>query len=441
MTEVQAIPCPGLQGTTHVPGDKSISHRALILGSLAVGRTSISGLLASDDVTRTADALRATGAAITRQDDGAWTVDGLGVGGLREPDRVLDLGNSGTGARLLMGVAAVHPFRTSFTGDESLVRRPMARVAAPLEQMGATFVCRSGGRMPLTVTGARHPIPIEYAPQVPSAQVKSAVLLAGLGAPGETAVIEPAPTRDHTERMLARFGARIRTETTAAGRRVTLGGEAELVPAEVRVPGDASSAAFLAVAASIVGDSGLHMTGVGVNPLRTGLLDTLVEMGADIRLENQREEGGEAVADLTVGAARLHGVEVPPERAPRMIDEYPILAVAAACAEGVTQLAGLGELRVKESDRLHAIAEGLRACGVEVAEEAEGLTIRGQGGAPAGAATVRTHFDHRIAMAFLVLGLASKAPVRVDDFEAVATSFPGFAAVMNGLGARIEPVS
>lgn len=440
MTQYRASPSTGMRGKTPVPGDKSISHRALILGALAVGRTTITGLLESDDVAHTATALQAMGAGIVHESSGLWVVDGLGVGGLGEPNQVLDFGNSGTGARLMMGVAASHPFRTNFTGDKSLVERPMGRVAEPLIRMGASFQFRSGDRMPLTVIGARNPIPIAYTLPVPSAQVKSAVLLAGLGAPGETSVIEPQATRDHTERMLIEFGATVRTQAEGEGNRITVVGLPELAPTEVRVPGDASSAAFLMVAATVVPNSEVRLTGVGMNPLRTGLLDTLIEMGADIQWEEAYEQGGEPVADLIVRSAALRGVSVPGSRAPRMIDEYPILAVAAACADGNTTLAGLAELKVKESDRLAAIAEGLAACGVQAGTTAQSLTIEGCCGPPPGSAQVRSYFDHRIAMAFLVLGLAARAPVRVDDTAAIATSFPGFADLMNSLGGPIEAV-
>lgn len=440
MKEYRASPSTGLRGATPVPGDKSISHRALILGALAVGRTAIAGLLESDDVAHTAAALQAMGAGITHESSGLWAVDGLGIGGLHEPNQVLDFGNSGTGARLMMGVAATYPFNTNFTGDRSLVERPMGRVAEPLGRMGARFQFRTGDRMPLTVTGPRNPIPIEYALPVPSAQVKSAVLLAGLGAPGETSVFEPQATRDHTERMLIEFGATVRTEPQDQGNRVTVVGQPELSPTDVRVPGDASSAAFLMVAATVVPNSEVRLTGVGMNPLRTGLLDTLIEMGADIQMDEMREQGGEPSADLTVRSAALKGVSVPASRAPRMIDEYPILAVAAASADGITTLTGLGELKVKESDRLAAIAQGLSACGVQAAATADTLTIEGCCGPPAGSAQVRSYFDHRIAMAFLVMGLAARAPVQVDDTTAIATSFPGFAGLMNGLGGRIKAV-
>jgi 3-phosphoshikimate 1-carboxyvinyltransferase len=428
-----------LRGTIAVPGDKSISHRALMLGALAVGRTRITGLLEGEDVLRTAAAMRAYGAAVEHTADGAWHVDGIGIGGLAEPPDMLDLGNSGTSARLLMGIAATHPVTTFFTGDASLRRRPMARAAEPLARIGARIVAREGCRLPLAVTGATHPVPIEYELPVASAQVKSAVLLAGLNTPGETTVIERAATRDHTERMLRHFGGRVMVEDLAAGgKRITVTGQPELVAGDVVVPGDPSSAAFPAAAALLLPGSDVTITGVGMNPLRAGLYATLGEMGASIEQQNRREAGGEPVADLRVRAGRLKGVTVPAERAPRMIDEYPILAVIAAFAEGRTVMHGLAELRVKESDRLTAIAEGLGASGVEVAVEGDTLVVEGSGGRPpAGGATIATRLDHRIAMAFLVLGAASEKPIRIDDGAPIETSFPGFARLMNGLGCAI----
>lgn len=429
-----------LQGRVTVPGDKSISHRALIFGALAVGESRIAGLLEGEDVLNTARALSALGAGIERQGAGSWRVWGLGAGGLAEPAGILDLGNSGTGARLLLGVAAAHPFTSFFTGDASLRRRPMARVIEPLERMGASFTGRSGHRLPLAVTGSGELMPIEYRLPVPSAQVKSAVLLAGLHAPGATIVLEDEPTRDHTENLLRHFGAKIAIEPLPqGGRAIRLEGEAELAARAVTVPGDPSSAAFLAVAATIVPGSEICIENVGTNPLRFGLFETLKEMGADIALENPREEGGEPMADLRVRAARLKGIEVPPERAPSMIDEYPILAVAAACAEGPTIMTGIGELRVKESDRIRAMAQGLRHGGVAVEESPTGLTVFGQGGRPPGGGLVTTDLDHRIAMSFLILGLTTEKPVTIDDARMIDTSFPGFVALMQGLGAAIAP--
>ena len=426
-----------LAGAIRVPGDKSISHRALMLGALAIGRTEITGLLEGEDVLATAAALNALGASVTRRGDGRWSVDGIGVGGLAEPQDLLDLGNSGTAARLLLGVLATHPITAFVTGDASLRRRPMGRVVEPLSRFGARFVSREGGRLPLAVSGAADPIPIVYRLPVPSAQVKSAVLLAGLNTPGATTVIERQPTRDHTERMLRHFGAAVSTEPEEGGLRVTVEGFPEMTAAPIIVPGDPSSAAFPLVAALIVPGSDVTVEGVGINPLRTGLLECLCEMGADIALLNRREEGGEPVADIRARAGTLAGVEIPAERAPRMIDEYPILAVAAACARGRTVMRGLAELRVKESDRLAAIAAGLADCGVRVVVDGDDLIIEGDGGPPAAGALIETQLDHRIAMAFLVLGLAAKEPVRIDDAAPIATSFPGFIAMMNRLGAAI----
>ena len=431
-------PAGPLTGQASVPGDKSISHRALIAGASATGETRIRGLLEAEDVMRTARALRALGVPVDDLGGGAWRVLGRGVGGLTEPASVLDMGNSGTGARLLMGLVASHGFSCVFSGDSSLAGRPMERVMEPLRRFGAAFQARSGGRLPVTVTGTAAPVPIEYAPPQASAQVKSAVLLAGLNAPGRTTVAEALATRDHTELMLTAFGADVGVENDGDGRRITIEGRPELSAREVRVPGDLSSAAFPIVAALLVPGSSIELTGVGVNPLRAGFLETLEDMGADIRLSNRRHEGGEPVADIAALAGPLRGVEVPGTRAPAMIDEYPVLAVAAACAEGTTRLQGLAELRVKESDRLAAMADGLAACGVDVEEGDDSLTVHGRAGPPAGGAGVEVDMDHRIAMAFLVLGLAAEAPVSVDDAGPIETSFPGFAALMNGLGARLS---
>lgn len=430
-------PAGPLSGEASVPGDKSLSHRALVIGALAVGETTVEGLLEADDVMRTARAVEALGAPVRRAGPGRWRIQGVGVGGLAEPADLLDLGNAGTAARLLIGVAAAHPFTTHFTGDESLRARPMGGVAAPLEAMGARIVARSGCRLPLAVVGTASPVPIDYRLPAPSAQVKSAVLLAGLHAPGETTVVEPEPTRDHTERLLRHFGAEIRVGEEDGARAITVVGQPELTAQAVTIPGDVSAAAFLVVAALVGSDSAVTLRGVGVNPLRTGLIETLEAMGADLRVDNRREEGLEPVADLVVRASALEGVEVPAERAPRMIDDYPVLAVAAACARGRTVMRGLRELKVKESDRLAGIARGLEACGVEVEVEGDDLFVTGCGGPPPGGGLVKTLLDHRIAMAFLVLGAVARKPVRIDDGAPIATSFPGFVGLMNGLGAKI----
>lgn len=427
-----------MTGTVEVPGDKSISHRSLMLGALAVGRTEIRGLLEGEDVLRTAAAMRLLGAEVEGAGDGSWRVHGVGVGGLCEPAQVLDMGNSGTAARLMMGLIASHPMTAVFTGDASLNRRPMARVTEPLARFGAQFVGRSGGRLPLAVIGTESPVPVTYRLPVASAQVKSAILLAGLNTPGITTVIESEPTRDHTELMLRHFGAEVSVETLPDGARsIAVTGQPELVARDIRVPGDPSSAAFPVVAALLRPGSDITIRGVGTNPNRTGLYRTLVEMGADITFENPRVEGGEPVADLRVRHGTLTGIEVPPDRAPSMIDEYPILAVAAACAQGTTRMTGLAELRVKESDRLSAMAAGLTACGVKVEAGPDSLTVHGTGRPPAGGVRIETLLDHRIAMSFLVLGTASGDPVDVDDGTFIDTSFPGFVALMNGLGARI----
>jgi 3-phosphoshikimate 1-carboxyvinyltransferase len=427
-----------LRGRVRVPGDKSISHRALIFGALAVGETRISGLLEGDDVLNTGAAMRALGASVERTGEGAWRVRGVGVGGFRAPADVLDFGNSGTGCRLVMGAVAGCPITAVFDGDASLRRRPMQRILDPIALMGARAVnATEGGRLPITLAGARDPVPILYRTPVPSAQIKSAVLLAGLSCPGETTVIETEASRDHTERLLEHFGARI---TVAAegphGRRITLTGEPELHPAPVVVPADPSSAAFPMVAALIVPGSDVIVTEVMTNPLRTGLITTLHEMGARIETLEIRGDAGEAMADFRIQASALHGVDVPAARAPSMIDEYPILAVAAAFARGTTIMRGLKELRVKESDRLAAVADGLRGNGVAVEIDGDDLVVHGSG-TVTGGGLVATHMDHRIAMSFLVMGLASQKPVAVDDGAFIATSFPGFVPMLRGLGAEV----
>ena len=427
-----------LSGTIRVPGDKSISHRALMFGALAVGETRISGLLDGEDVLRTAAAMRALGAEVIQDGPDAWRVAGRGIGGLIEPADVLDMGNSGTAARLLCGILASHPIFAVMTGDASLRRRPMRRVTDPLAACGARFTAREGGRLPLAVEGAREALPLEYRVPVASAQVKSALLLAGLNAPGLTRIEEPAATRDHSENMLRHFGATLTVEAAGEGRIVTLAGQPELRAADILVPGDPSSAAFPLVAALLVADSAITITGVGLNPLRTGLLDCLREMGADLAIVNPRTEGGEPVGDVTARHGPLRGADIPPGRAPSMIDEYPILAVAAASAQGVTRMRGLAELRVKESDRLAATAALLAANGVRVEIDGDDLIVHGTGRPPAGGGLVETHMDHRLAMSGLVLGLSASASVRVDDTAFIETSFPGFAALMRSTGAMLE---
>jgi 3-phosphoshikimate 1-carboxyvinyltransferase len=422
-----------------IPGDKSISHRSLILGALAVGETRITGLLEGEDVLDTAKAMRAFGAEVVRHGEGAWSVHGVGVGGFAEPEDVIDCGNSGTGVRLIMGAMATTPIAATFTGDASLRKRPMGRITDPLALFGTQAHGRVGGRLPMTLIGAAAPVPARYVTPMPSAQVKSAVLLAGLNAPGETVVIERAPTRDHSERMLRGFGAALSVEESADGHVITLVGRPELKPQAVAVPRDPSSAAFPVSAALIVEGSDIRVPGVSQNQTRNGLYRTLVEMGALIDFENAREEGGEPVADLRVRfSPDLKGIEVPPERAASMIDEYPVLSVVAANAAGRTVMRGVKELRVKESDRIDAMARGLEACGVTVEEDEDTLIVHGMGpGAVPGGATCASHLDHRIAMSFLVLGLAAKRPVKVDDGAPIATSFPAFEALMAGLGAVI----
>jgi 3-phosphoshikimate 1-carboxyvinyltransferase len=426
-----------VQGRARVPGDKSISHRVLILGALTVGETTIGGLLEGEDVLHTADVMRALGARIERTGDQAWRLHGVGIGGFAQPARRLDFGNSGTGVRLAIGAVAGAPVIATFDGDESLRGRPMQRVLDPLQRMGARVVeVADGGRLPLTLHGAADPVPIIYESPVASAQLKSAVLLAGLAAPGETTVIEAEATRDHTERLLKHFGAKVTSKAYGDhGRRIVLQGQPELEPANVVVPADPSSAAFPLVATLIVPGSELILDAVMTNPLRTGLLTTLREMGASIE-DLEKRDNGEEVADLRVRASALKGVDVPPERAPSMIDEYPILAVAASFAEGVTRMRGLKELRVKESDRLAATADMLRANGVTVEIEGDDLIVQGRG-RPPGGGEVKTHMDHRIAMAALVMGLGSENPVRIDDSAFIATSFPGFVELMRSIGADL----
>ncbi len=432
--------CGALTGQADVPGDKSISHRSLILGALSVGETKVTGLLEGEDVIDTAKAMRAFGAEVTRDEDGTWHIHGVGVGGFAEPDQVIDCGNSGTGVRLIMGAMATCPITATFTGDASLNKRPMARITDPLKLFGARAEGRSGGRLPMTIVGAADPIPTRYDVPVPSAQVKSAVLLAGLNTPGETVVIEREATRDHSERMLSGFGATIHTDVTNEGRVIILKGQPELKPQTIVVPRDPSSAAFPVCAAIITEGSDVLVPNIGLNPTRSGLFTTLKEMGADLTYENPREEGGEPVADLRARfSPNLKGIEVPADRAASMIDEYPVLSVVAACAEGQTMMPGVKELRVKESDRIDAMATGLRACGVTVDEGEDWWCVHGmgQGGVPGGA-TCESHLDHRIAMSFMVLGMASQKPVSLDDGSPIATSFPIFEPLMSALGADIR---
>lgn len=433
-------PAGPLSGEARIPGDKSISHRSLILGALSVGETVVTGLLEGEDVLDTAKAMRAFGAEVTRDADGTWRIHGVGVGGFAEPDGVIDCGNSGTGVRLIMGAMATSPITATFSGDASLNGRPMARVTDPLALFGARAVGRKGGRLPMTIVGAAEPVPVRYAVPVPSAQVKSAVLLAGLNAPGQTVVIEKEATRDHTERMLTGFGAELTVEETGEGRVITLTGQPELKPQVIAVPRDPSSAAFPVCAALIVPGSDVLVPGIGLNPTRAGLYETLRDMGADLTYENLREEGGEPVADLRARfSPDLCGIDVPPERAASMIDEYPILSVVAANAAGRTMMAGVKELRVKESDRIDAMARGLRACGVTVEEGEDWWAVDGLGaGGVPGGATCESFLDHRIAMSFMIAGMAAKAPVSVDDGSPIATSFPIFEPLMAALGARIE---
>ena len=437
-----AVPRPGsfqpsgaLLGTLKVPGDKSISHRALMLSALAVGESKISGLLEGEDVLATAAAMRAMGAHIDRIGEGNWTVNGVGVGGLMQPSGALDMGNSGTSTRLLMGLVASHRLTATFIGDASLSKRPMGRVIDPLSQMGAEFTASPGGMLPIMVRGLVPAIPISYRLPVASAQVKSAVLLAGLNIAGITEVIEPVPTRDHSERMLRGFGADLTVDVDADGvRHIRLMGAAELQPQQIEVPGDPSSAAFFIVAALITPGSEVTVTHVGMNPTRTGIYKMLEAMGADLTYSNVREVGGEPVADITARHSVLRGIDVPPEVAPSMIDEFPVFFVAASMAQGRTATSGLDELRVKESDRLALMATGLKAIGARVEEREDGLVIDGSGGEPLeGGATVTSALDHRIAMSFAVAGQHCYQAVTVDDVSPIATSFPTFELILSEL--------
>ena len=431
-----------LRGQANVPGDKSISHRSLILGALSLGETRIQGLLEGDDVLDTGKAMQAFGAEVINHGGGSWSVHGVGVGGFAEPDHVIDCGNSGTGVRLIMGAMATSPIAATFTGDGSLNKRPMGRVTDPLALFGAQSYGRSEGRLPLTLIGAAQALPVRYEVPMPSAQVKSAVLLAGLNAPGQTVVIEKEATRDHTERMLVGFGAELTVEQTDAGRVITLTGQPELRPQDIIVPRDPSSAAFPVCAALIVEGSDVLVPNIGLNPTRAGLFYTLQEMGADLTFENMREEGGEPVADLRAKySPDMQGIAVPPERAASMIDEYPILSVVASFAHGVTRMHGVKELRVKESDRIEAMATGLRAAGVTVQDGPDWWHVHGLGGAVKGGALAATHLDHRIAMSFLILGMGAREGMSIDDGGPVATSFPIFEPLMAALGASIARTS
>ena len=431
-----------LRGQADVPGDKSISHRSLILGALSLGETRIQGLLEGDDVLDTGKAMQAFGAEVINHGGGSWSVHGVGVGGFAEPDHVIDCGNSGTGVRLIMGAMATSPIAATFTGDGSLNKRPMGRVTDPLALFGAQSYSRSEGRLPLTLIGAAQALPVRYEVPMPSAQVKSAVLLAGLNAPGQTVVIEKEATRDHTERMLVGFGAELTVEQTDAGRVITLTGQPELRPQDIIVPRDPSSAAFPVCAALIVEGSDVLVPNIGLNPTRAGLFYTLQEMGADLTFENMREEGGEPVADLRAKySPDMQGIAVPPERAASMIDEYPILSVVASFAHGVTRMHGVKELRVKESDRIEAMATGLRAAGVTVQDGPDWWHVHGLGGAVKGGALAATHLDHRIAMSFLILGMGAREGMSIDDGGPVATSFPIFEPLMAALGASIARIS
>ncbi len=425
-----------ISGEITVPGDKSVSHRALILASQTVGRCHISGLLEGEDVLNTAKALQLLGVAVKKSGD-IWIVDGVGAGGLSQPDNVLDMGNSGTGVRLLMGLVAPYNFPTKFTGDESLQKRPMGRVTAPLSRMGAEFSAEEGNRLPIEILGNSDMVPIRYELPVASAQVKSAILLAALNIPGKTTVIEREKTRDHTELMLKYLGAEIVVNDSDNGREITITGQPELSARDINVPADPSSAAFPIVAALITPDSQLTVSNVCINPLRTGLYETLREMGARLKFSNIREEAGEQIADIKAAYSQLHGINVPAERVPSMIDEYPILSVAAAFAEGETIMQGLGELRVKESDRLAAISSGLTVCGVKHYTTDDSLTVQGEDGKVKGGGTVKTHMDHRIAMSFLIMGCASENPVTIDDASMINTSFPGFTDLMQEVGSSV----
>lgn len=440
MAKLTSSKCNALNGQPVIPGDKSISHRSLMLGGMAIGETVIHGLLEGEDVIHTAAAMRAMGAEIKCDDAGVWYCYGVGIGGLKEPESVLEMGNSGTSTRLLMGLVGGHNITAQFSGDASLTKRPMNRVIVPLEMMGAKVSAREGGMLPLSITGPKDAMPIEYKLPVASAQVKSAVMLAGLSAMGKTTVIEEVPTRDHTENMLKAFGVPVEIENLEGGAQaIHVTGQHDLKATEIHVPSDPSSAAFPTVAALLCKGSEIHLKNILMNERRSGIYTTLIEMGADITFENERVEAGEKVADFIIkGTNTLKGIDVPPARVPSMIDEFPVLAVAASCAEGTTTMTGLAELRVKESDRLLMMYEGLKACGVTVEMGEDSLTVHGNGKAPKGGAEIKTALDHRIAMSFLVLGCASEEPITIDDGSPIKTSFPNFIDLMNGLGAKIS---
>ena len=437
---MRALSSKSLKGIVSIPGDKSISHRSLILGALAIGQTKITGLLEGQDVLDTARAMVAFGAQVKKNEGGEWCVDGVGVGGFAEPSTVVDCGNSGTGVRLVIGAMATTPINATFTGDHSLNSRPMERVTDPLSKFGVAAFGRSKGRLPMTIVGARSPIPIQYTVPVPSAQVKSALLLAGLNVPGDTIITETEMTRDHTERMLSSFGADLQVEDITNGRSITLSGYSELKSQNVRVPSDPSSAAFPICAAVIAEGSDIIVPHITLNETRAGLYKTLIEMGANLSFENEREESGEPIADIRACfSPNLKGIEVPPERAASMIDEYPILSVVAANASGKTTMRGVKELRLKESDRIDAMAKGLRANGVFVEEGEDWWAVNGNGiGTVKGGSMCQTFLDHRIAMSFLILGLSSQAPIEIDDCTPIKTSFPNFVDLMRDLGANLE---
>ena len=434
-----SYPSDRIQGNLPVAGDKSISHRALILGSMAIGKTTVKGLLEGEDILATLKAVQKFGATVEQIATGHYEIQGVGTGGYFQPDDVIDCGNAGTGVRLLMGAVATTPITVIFTGDSSLRSRPMGRVITPLKLFGAEFISRPNNLLPITVKGTSDPLPITYHLPVPSAQVKSAILLAGLNSPGQIEVIEDSLTRDHTERMLQAFGAKIETETKGSTKRILLQGYAELIPQEVIIPGDPSSAAFLIAAGLLAPNSEITVQNVGMNPTRVGFFETLREMGAELEFEKLSPQSGEPVANIKVKQSDLNGITVPSERAATMIDEYPILSAIAAIAKGDTVMRGIKEMRVKETDRIHAMVKGLHQCGVKTTEFDDGFIVHGKGpGSVKGSNTCESFYDHRIAMSFLCLGLASNEPIGVDDGSAIATSFPNFVELMNSVGTNIQ---